>query len=107
MSHASSFPWAAIPEDVEKKIASYGDAIVSRWVPQQQVLDHPVRVLTLSRIDAILITEGIGGWMVHLTRRPQWHLGNHNGRCSHVRSVPVSTVCPANTGVQDPMADCG
>ena len=57
MSHASSFPWAAIPEDVEKKIASYGDAIVSHWVPQQQVLDHPVRVLTLLQMNATLIAE--------------------------------------------------
>ncbi|KAI1794170.1 UDP-Glycosyltransferase/glycogen phosphorylase [Ganoderma leucocontextum] len=41
MSHASPMPWAVIPEDMKNKIAAYGDAIVSSWVPQQQVLDHP------------------------------------------------------------------
>ena len=48
MSHASRMPWAVMPEDVKNKIAAYGDAIVSNWVPQQQVLDHPVgSLLTL------------------------------------------------------------
>ena len=42
MSHASPMPWAVMPEDMKNKIAAYGDGIVSNWVPQQQVLDHPV-----------------------------------------------------------------
>ncbi len=42
MSHASPMPWAVMPKDMQNKIAEYGDAIVSNWVPQQQVLDHPV-----------------------------------------------------------------
>lgn len=47
MSHASPMPWAVIPQDIKSKIAAYGDAIVSNWVPQQQVLDHPVSLLLL------------------------------------------------------------
>ncbi|KAM5530978.1 hypothetical protein V8D89_015360 [Ganoderma adspersum] len=41
MSHASPMPLAVIPKVMKSKIAAYGDAIVSNWVPQQQVLDHP------------------------------------------------------------------
>ncbi|PIL36221.1 hypothetical protein GSI_01882 [Ganoderma sinense ZZ0214-1] len=41
MSHASPMPWAVMPEGMKNKIIAYGDGIVSNWVPQQQVLDHP------------------------------------------------------------------
>ena len=44
MSHTAKLPWATIPKDVEAKITAYGDAIVSSWVPQQQLLDHAVRI---------------------------------------------------------------
>ena len=33
------------PEGMNDKLSAYGNAIVSKWVPQQALLEHPVRVL--------------------------------------------------------------
>lgn len=41
MSHGSSMA-SPMPDDIKAKIEAYGNAIVSDWVPQQALLDHPV-----------------------------------------------------------------
>lgn len=41
MSHGASMA-TPMPDDVKAKIEAYGNAIVSDWVPQQSLLDHPV-----------------------------------------------------------------
>ncbi|KAL1942098.1 hypothetical protein VTO73DRAFT_6628 [Trametes versicolor] len=40
MSHGASMA-TPMPDDVKAKIEAYGNAIVSDWVPQQSLLDHP------------------------------------------------------------------
>ncbi|KAI9066602.1 glycosyltransferase family 1 protein [Trametes sanguinea] len=40
LSHAS--PFAAIPDPVREKVREYGEGLMVPWVPQQQVLNHPV-----------------------------------------------------------------
>ncbi|KAI0645550.1 UDP-Glycosyltransferase/glycogen phosphorylase [Trametes meyenii] len=40
MSHAASSAWP-LPDDLKARIAAYGNGIVSDWVPQQALLEHP------------------------------------------------------------------
>ncbi|KAI0675144.1 UDP-Glycosyltransferase/glycogen phosphorylase [Trametes maxima] len=40
MSHAASSAWP-LPDDLQARIAAYGNGIVSDWVPQQALLEHP------------------------------------------------------------------
>ncbi|KAI0630197.1 UDP-Glycosyltransferase/glycogen phosphorylase [Trametes polyzona] len=40
LSHGATFA-SPMPDDVKTKIKQYGNAVVSDWVPQQALLDHP------------------------------------------------------------------
>ncbi|KAI0821609.1 UDP-Glycosyltransferase/glycogen phosphorylase [Trametes gibbosa] len=40
MSYAASYA-GPIPDNIKAKVTEYGNAIVSNWVPQQALLDHP------------------------------------------------------------------
>ncbi|KAH9925921.1 UDP-Glycosyltransferase/glycogen phosphorylase [Epithele typhae] len=39
MSRAS--PRCVVPEEVKEKVKAYGKGLISAWIPQQMVLDHP------------------------------------------------------------------
>ena len=39
-------PFAHIPDEFMDKVKAYSGAHVANWVPQLQVLAHPVRTLT-------------------------------------------------------------
>ncbi|KAH9851322.1 UDP-Glycosyltransferase/glycogen phosphorylase [Lenzites betulinus] len=39
MSHAS--PQAVVPEEVKEKVKAYGKCVLSKWSPQQMILEHP------------------------------------------------------------------
>ncbi|OJT07325.1 Anthocyanidin 3-O-glucosyltransferase 5 [Trametes pubescens] len=64
MSHGSSMA-SPMPDDIKAKIEAYGNAIVSDWVPQQALLDHPAT----------------GWYLMH---------GGHNGNMESITSgVPM------------------
>ena len=44
------------PADIQEKLTQYKHAIITEWVPQQALLEHPVRcLLLLHSVTVVLI----------------------------------------------------
>ena len=73
------------PAEMQEKMAQYGHAIMTDWVPQQALLEHPVRLVMSSPCRTYgthYLLPGHG--VVHLTWRPQQYSRDNHGRNSHV-----------------------
>lgn len=74
-----------LPDDVKARIEKYGNAIVSDWVPQQALLEHPVSdPFTRLARSTVLVYESpqaTGWYLMH---------GGHNGTLESVTAgVPM------------------
>ncbi len=84
MSHGASLA-SPLPDDVKARIEKYGNAIVSDWVPQQALLEHPVSGFFARRARSTLLAyeppQATGWYLMH---------GGHNGTLESVTAgVPM------------------
>lgn len=84
MSHGALMA-SPLPDDVKARIEKYGNAIVSDWVPQQALLEHPVSNLfarlTCSTALAYESPQATGWSLMH---------GGHNGTLESITAgVPM------------------
>ncbi|KAI0671992.1 hypothetical protein C8Q78DRAFT_1077581 [Trametes maxima] len=52
-------PFASMPDDTKTKLAEYGSAYVSDWIPQQEVLNHPATGWCITHVGHNTVLECI------------------------------------------------